>query len=885
MTKEPSPKERQIVGKKKNIALFMAMLENDFSSSILQGASRGAKEFDANLTVFPMDLINAVYAVEETNQYKYQYNTLASFMNCSTFDGVIVEYGTIVSSLPAEKKSAFLSKINNDRVYLLAEEAEGYASLCVHNDVGLREVIEHLILDHHYTKIGYLSGTKDNRDAEERRSVFIETTKKHNLYLGEDWIAQGNFSEYVENEVTELINKHPDIEAIVCANDGMAMGAIKAASKLGRVPGKDIFITGFDNAISGFLNDPAITTVKADPSELAYQAVKELIKPKFVCKQKYINTKMIKRESCGCHSFKLDKAWKDNLGISSDWRKVAQFQMAERYARRGLEHELGNVTREIVFATDTELGRYEAIIKTMRRLGIQSSSLILYDRFIEHNRDEDWIIPDRLNMVGCYLDINDETNYIYKKGELLVSTEELFANPMYNNGVRHEAMVIPLFFGNKQMGLLVSESDISKYTFVHDMAGQISNTLYITAINDEQERMRKELIAANMHKSQFLANMSHEIRTPINAIIGFDEMILRESKDLTISDYATDVKNAADALLLLVNDVLDFSKIEAGKMELVCDEYSLLQFLNGIVSIVKTRAEKKGLELVLKYDETMPSKLYGDSGRMQQIMLNLISNAIKYTNEGTVTIEVGGNTDNDIFNLVVKVKDTGIGIKKTDIARLFNKFERIEEKRNRNIEGTGLGINITAGLLEIMESKLEVKSKYGAGSEFSFVVKQKIIDKSSIKDTRQITMKSASEDKARGIGFEAPDVRVLVVDDNAINRKVICSLLKNTKMTIDQAEGGKKCIELVQDNVYDLVLLDHMMPEMDGIETLNKLLKDKILDINKTPVIVLTANAIAGAKEEYLKLGFTDYLAKPVRPKDLYAMLKEYISEDKIFSI
>jgi len=376
--------------------------------------------------------------------------------------------------------------------------------------------------------------------------------------------------------------------------------------------------------------------------------------------------------------------------------------------------------------------------------------------------------------------------------------------------------------------------------------------------------------------------MSHEIRTPINAIIGFNEMVIRESKEKNIIDYSNDIKNAADTLLLLVNDTLDFSKIEAGKMELVPVEYNLMELLHSAVGMMTKRAENKGLDILLEYDEKLPSVLEGDVGRIRQILLNILSNAIKYTEKGKVTLKVSGEVAEDNLALSVHVIDTGIGIKKSDLARLFNEFERIEEKRNRNIEGTGLGINITTGLLKLMGSELKVDSVYGKGSDFSFTINQKIIDNASITETSATSnIEESKANTMEGI-FEAPDVNVLVVDDNFLNRKVFANLLKITKMNVEQAEGGRKCLEMVKDKKYDIIFLDHMMPEMDGIETLEEILANKLVDTATTPIIALTANAIAGAREEYLKMGFTDYLAKPVLPKDLYSTFVKYIPKGKI---
>ena len=862
---------------KKNIALFMAMLENDYSNAILQGALKGARECDTNLLVFPVDVINANFYSSVTNGYRYQYNTMCSFMNNYSIDGVIIEYGTVASFLTDDEKIEFRKMIGDKPSILLAEKAKGYKSICIDNVSGLIEVIEHIIDVHNCTKIAYLSGPKENFDAELRLRGYIDTLKKHNLFLGEDWIAYGNFSEFIRNEVEELLSKHPDMDALVCANDAMAIAAANILKEKGYVLGKDIVVTGYDNLAAGFLSDPAITTVDADPAELSRKAVHDLMDYENVIEEQTINTSMVCRMSCGCDYLESDGKWKELLGMSTDWRTMAKEHMDENIFRHNLERELGNIARELVFNLKDNHDRYNEILSMLRRFGVLSSALLLYDDFIEHKKDDVWEMPQTMNLVAFY-DSQEEPNHVLDKGDIVVPVKDLFDWGMVRDGKRHEIIMLPLFFGQMQIGLLCVEAAAKNFLYAYDMAGQISTIFYTIAMNEKQEQLNKDLEKANQSKSHFLANMSHEIRTPINAIIGFNEMILRENKDDSIAEYARDVKNAADALLLLVNDTLDFSKIEAGKMELIIGEYRLLELLNTVIAMMTERAEKKGLALFLEYDEELPSVLEGDAGRLQQIIINLLSNAIKYTEKGKVTLKVSGRVKNDNLIMQIKVSDTGIGIKEEDIGRLFNRFERIEEKRNRNIEGTGLGINITTGLLRLMGSELRVKSEYAVGSEFYFIIKQKVIDSTSLKESAD--SKTNPKEDVYIPDFKAPDVNILVVDDNFLNRKVIVSLLKDTLINVDQAESGKACIDMVNNKEYDLILLDHMMPEMDGIETLDKLINNNLIDISKTPVIALTANAIAGAKELYLSKGFLAYLAKPVRPKDLYELIIKYV--DKI---
>lgn len=450
----------------------------------------------------------------------------------------------------------------------------------------------------------------------------------------------------------------------------------------------------------------------------------------------------------------------------------------------------------------------------------------------------------------------------------------------FENGVSRVETVFYETIQKRYMRISVymSENEQNKHVFALILVQDVTAQWNEDVVHENQLREAIELAnQVSEAKTSFLANMSHELRTPINVIIGFNEMILRENQDANISEYATNAKNAADALLMLVNDVLDFSKIEAGKMEIAPMDYSVKTLLNSVMSMMTERAESKGLALYLNCDKNVPEYLSGDLGRIQQILINLLSNAIKYTDKGTVTLKVSANIYGDTADVLFSVKDTGIGIKEDDIDRLFNEFERIDLKRNRNIEGTGLGLNITTGLLRLMNSKLNVQSVYGEGSEFSFTIKQNIV-------STKVDSSEAIQVSER-IRFTAPDFKLLIVDDNKMNRMVFANLLKETMIKVDQAESGAQCIEMVSNKEYDIIMLDHMMPEMDGIEALSIMLNQNLIDIKKTPVIALTANAIAGAKEMYLEHGFTDYLAKPVKPNDLNAMILKYIPQGMIHTV
>lgn len=405
--------------------------------------------------------------------------------------------------------------------------------------------------------------------------------------------------------------------------------------------------------------------------------------------------------------------------------------------------------------------------------------------------------------------------------------------------------------------------------------------------SDELREAKAAAEYASQAKSAFLSNMSHEIRTPINAVLGMNEMIQRESNEPNIVEYSENIRTAGTTLLGIVNDILDFSKIEAGKMDIIPVNYDLSSVINDLVNMIQVRADKKDLILKLDFDENIPKMLYGDEVRIKQVVTNILTNAVKYTEKGSVTFHIGyeGIADKpDSVFLNFSVTDTGIGIKPEDMTKLFSEFERIEEKRNRNIEGTGLGMNITKRLLEMMGTSLKVESVYGEGSTFSFRLQQKVIKWESLGDYESAHRASLLSMKKYKEKFTAPDAHVLVVDDTPMNLTVFKGLLKRTLVKIDTADSGIEALSLANDRKYDVIFLDHMMPNMDGIETLQRLRSESEGPNIKTPAICLTANAISGAREEYLAVGFDDYLTKPIDAVKLEEMMIRYLPPEKILA-
>ncbi|MBQ4058803.1 MAG: response regulator [Lachnospiraceae bacterium] len=395
------------------------------------------------------------------------------------------------------------------------------------------------------------------------------------------------------------------------------------------------------------------------------------------------------------------------------------------------------------------------------------------------------------------------------------------------------------------------------------------------------EKEKQRAVIANESKDMFLANMSHEIRTPINTVIGMNEMILRENKDESITEYANNIKQASKMLLSLINDVLDFSKIEAGKLQIIDGEYDVSALLKDVVSGMEGRLKEKHLQFQLNIDEMIPVSLYGDEIRIRQILNNLFSNAVKYTEQGSVSFSVKGERKGDICELQISVKDTGMGIRDEDLEHLFDSFKRLEMKKNRYIEGTGLGLCITKQLVEQMQGSIMVESEYGKGSCFTICIPQRVVNDAPLGENAKAWRKDLNFNQATQRRLYAPDAKVLVVDDNKMNLHVVKALLKNSGIQLDLVDGGMQCIASCKEKKYDLILMDHMMPEPDGVETLHLIREDEKNLNCDTEVIVLTANAIAGAEEEYRKAGFADYLSKPVDSAKLEEVLAKYLMNEE----
>lgn len=476
----------------------------------------------------------------------------------------------------------------------------------------------------------------------------------------------------------------------------------------------------------------------------------------------------------------------------------------------------------------------------------------------------------------CFMEANDSALELFKELNNLKMGETMpleISEMMADGNISYEKII-----GNQYYVYYINKVEKNK-----KLQGYALVLFNMTKERDQLEEMRllkQKADAANHAKSDFIARMSHEIRTPINVVLGMNEMILRENDNENVEQYALDVRSSANTLLSIINDILDTSKIESGKMEIEPVVYELGKLLHDIVNMFDINITEKQLEFKKLIDPRLPSALYGDDIRIRQVLLNLISNAFKYTREGTVTLKVTGDIEGDYVILKCEVRDTGIGIKPEDIDRLFVSFERIETSKNRNISGTGLGLGIAKNILALMDSELKVESEYGKGSVFYFDLKQRVIDDTPIgkifakPKVENVSAKYAAK-------FVDADKKILVVDDNRLNRKVFVSLVKQTKIKVDEAESGMECLQLITKNKYDMIFMDHMMPDMDGIETFEKMCNMENNLNRGVPVFMLTANATNGAREEYIEHGFNGFLSKPIDTDKLEEILELYLNNNK----
>ncbi|MBR4760484.1 MAG: response regulator [Lachnospiraceae bacterium] len=509
-------------------------------------------------------------------------------------------------------------------------------------------------------------------------------------------------------------------------------------------------------------------------------------------------------------------------------------------------------------------------------------AIVRYSLFETRELAREYII-DELADGAIALDKNGEVVY-YNHAALLIFPEikekekEIVAELKNSLETKEPLRIDDKIYEVKEKYLQKAEVEMGKIYSIVD-----STEFYQHMSQLEEQKELADL--ANQAKSEFLAKMSHEIRTPINAVLGMDEMILRETNDPQVRNYATDIRTAGRTPLTIINDILDFSKIETGKIEIDPEEYDVSSMIYDLSNMTIVRAKAKHLAFHLSVQPEVPSKLFGDDVRIRQVLTNILSNAVKYTKEGSIDFRVllgQGPDDDDNVVLTFEVEDTGIGIKPEDINKLFIEFERIDTIKNTSVQGTGLGMAITSRMLTMMDTNLQIKSEYGKGSVFSFDLTQKVMDDSPIGDFDERIRQHLKLGTQYVSSFKAPDARVLVVDDNGINLKVFASLLKETKIRITEAMSGPDAVDLARTLHFDLIFMDHMMPGMDGITAMKEIRKIKDGPNADTPILVLTANAVVGSKEMYLKEGFDNFISKPIVSAELEDMIRKYLPQDKM---
>jgi signal transduction histidine kinase/CheY-like chemotaxis protein len=404
--------------------------------------------------------------------------------------------------------------------------------------------------------------------------------------------------------------------------------------------------------------------------------------------------------------------------------------------------------------------------------------------------------------------------------------------------------------------------------------------------NDKLRIAEQDAIKANRAKSDFLANMSHEIRTPLNAVLGMDELIINEIGPEKIIDdssvdrirgYADNIKDAGHLLLSVINDILDLSKIESGKMEINEAPYTLHKLTDEVDTMIRIKAEQKDLKYIQQTDPSIPDRLIGDELRIRQIMINILNNAVKYTDKGEVKLEITSESvSEDVINLRISVRDTGIGIKEEDLPYLFGDYKRLDEEHNRRIEGTGLGLAIVKRMTDLMNGRIDVTSEYGKGSVFTVVIPQTVNKK--LNDGED----ESSLKKDKEAAYKTPDCTYLVVDDNRINLIIASKFLDDLGGKVETSLNGPDSLQKMREKKYDMIFMDHMMPGMDGIQAYRKAKEDPENLNPDTPMVMMTANALHGVREEYLEMGFTDYISKPVDINELKRVVRLHIPQEKI---
>ncbi|MCQ2519040.1 MAG: substrate-binding domain-containing protein [Lachnospiraceae bacterium] len=874
---------------KKKISLFGNAWNSENLDNFILGLREGFGD-DADIFVF-----SSVASFSQSPRLRDAENSIFFMPDYSFFDAAIV-LGSGITSLENTKEIIQKFKQANIPVVVQGIEVERTTGVTVDNYVGMKALGNHLIEEHNVKDCVFIGGTSDHADSNQRLQALSDALAEHGYELDEKNVVYANWErklvdEFIIGVYGDRKNKLPD--AIVCANDPMAMFAIYALESIGYKVPEDVLVSGFDNLNVGRLFYPSIASVDQqyhEQGKICAGSVLELINDSSKIQKIVVPCTAIPGESCGCINCKNEVENRSRIGHNL---------LIEDAAKSNLVGRIAHLEENILVA-----GEFEDIATILKQdflttKGPESEDFHIYVntqykslKYMNNRGAEPEayygpvldVIAAKADGMVCEektLDIKDLLLGYTGEGKgktyvvhnikinnsiigymIMGHTDGAFSNKLYDDFRTHICLVLDRFQNCMELTRLNKELMI---TYENEKR---AHQLEIALVQAE---------TANKTKSQFLANVSHEIRTPINAILGMDAMILRESSEAAIKDYAKDIKNASNTLLALINDILDFSKIESGKMDIIPAKYQLDSVLNDLLSMIKPKAEEKGLELKLVLNPNTPAKLYGDEIRVKQVMLNLINNAVKYTKEGKITWIVDYEIpQQNVCVLKVAVVDTGIGIKPEDLKKIYSPYERFDQVENKSVEGTGLGLSITKSLLEKMDSELVVESTYGKGSKFSFVLKQPMWGTDPIGDN----LTGNHENDEKGEKFHAPTASVLVTDDVEMNLTVIKNLLKRVEISPDICTDGTEAIKLANEKKYDVILLDAMMPNMSGEETLQCIRNSSKLN-KETPIVVLTANAIVGAREEYLAAGFDDYLSKPINGELLENVIQKYLPVEK----
>lgn len=851
------------------IGLLIDFLEMSYSGKIIRGCIAAAKEQNVNLIIYPGGAINEErkFDVDQMGADRFsgvnnfQKTIVYEYAKRDNLDGLIISAATIGIYMTEEEFKEFIDAFSVP-VLLLEKEMEGYSSIQFTKN-GISMAINHLVTCCNRKKIAYISGPLENEDGRLRLETYRKTMEEYGLPVKEDWIAYGDFSPFCKSAIETLLDKcQSEIDAVCVANDAMCIPLYQAMEDRNLTPGKEIAVTGYDNSDVAIDIDPMLTSVNADPEVLGSRAIimmLDYIKNKQV-QNKVLEVEIKVRQSCGTTK---------EVHIEAEGQQAAGIHSAVSLKNVFIN----SIATDMMFYPDDKAAGFRSVEHNLQKAGIKEAYIYMYDQPFVHKRNEKWNLPETMQQQIAYSDDITSVNAERLK-EMTVA--EIVKRGLENEHP-HILVCYPIEVVGEHYGIMYLGYESNFCMDIFSIANQLATAFRTSDLIVQLEHATKA-------KSEFLANMSHEIRTPLNAVLGMNEMILRESEEEAILEYASHIHNSGNTLLSLINEILDMSKIESGKMEIVPVDYESGNLLLDLYNMILPRVQKKNLSFVMDIADNLPRGLHGDDVRIRQIITNLLTNAVKYTPAGTVTFRVQWETvDKENIALIVEVCDTGMGIREEDMDKLFSNFQRLDQEKNRNIEGTGLGMGITVKLLEMMGSSLQVKSVYGEGSVFSFRLIQQIVDKGALGDFRQQFVRNVKETKKYKGKLTAPEAKILVVDDNEMNRMVIRNLLKITQVNLVTLDSGKACLESVKKEDYDLIFLDHMMPDMDGIETMQYLRAYWQENEKKSPpVIILTANAIAGAKEMYLEQGFDDYLSKPIDAIKLEEMLLTYLPEDLV---